>query len=365
MALLTRIWTENLRNLDQQSLELSSGLNLIYGCNGAGKSSVLEACHLLAKGRSFRTQRLKQIIRQEAAHCSVAGEVDGLVWGRSQIAVVVDAQGRRSRLNGHWVNQHWDIAQRLPLLIFHGAGLNLLTGPPEERRRLLDWGGFFLSPDFANHWQQWRRAHEQRNAAIKSGHHVIAERFEPILAQAGEQITNLRQDFVHYLQNNLSHVLSQQVLGHLSGHVKLSFRRGWALDAGSLEQALWSQRARDMERGFTQSGPQRADLEIHVHQVPANEISRGEQKRVYLALLLAQGLALATKSPVPDTPIFLLDDLHAEMDASGVQQFMEVMQATQWQCLATTLHKTWAQQLMLASSARMFHVEHGEIECFT
>ena len=51
---LTHLRVRDLRCLASTDVEPHPRLNLITGLNGAGKSSLLEAIHLLAYGRSFR-----------------------------------------------------------------------------------------------------------------------------------------------------------------------------------------------------------------------------------------------------------------------------------------------------------------------
>lgn len=61
--MITKLTVSNLRNITELSLQPISGINLILGENGSGKTSVLEAIHLLAMGRSFRTRSLKNAVQ--------------------------------------------------------------------------------------------------------------------------------------------------------------------------------------------------------------------------------------------------------------------------------------------------------------
>ena len=61
---LVKLQLSDFRNIQHASLALSPGLNILVGCNGSGKTSVLEAIHYLGLGRSFRTHLTGRVIRQ-------------------------------------------------------------------------------------------------------------------------------------------------------------------------------------------------------------------------------------------------------------------------------------------------------------
>jgi DNA replication and repair protein RecF len=181
---------------------------------------------VLGLGRSFRTHRLARVVQAGATGFAVAAELDDAHHGRSRVAVEWSGQ-RRSRLNGQWLEGHWDIARRLPLVAVHADSFELLTGPPEERRRLLDWGGFYVDPEFAREWRTWRRAHEQRNAALRQHDGRAAERFEGVAAGAGTRLTAMRARFVQDLAGHLRGVSTESLRQGLQGGIEVTFRQGW------------------------------------------------------------------------------------------------------------------------------------------
>jgi len=358
--MLSELWSRGVRNLVEGRIRPGPGLNLFVGANGSGKTSLLESCHVLALGRSFRTHRLARVACSGRPDFAVAAEVHDPHFGRSRIAVEWSGE-RRSRLNGQWIEGHWEIVRRLPLVAVHAGSFELLTGAPEERRRLLDWGGFFVDEAFAPEWQTWRRAHEQRNAALRQQDGASAARFEVVAAAAGTRLTGMRDRFVQRLAAYLGDGATAALRRGLEGEIDVSFRQGWPEDEGLLE-AYARSRPSDLERGFGQIGPQKADLDIRVAGRSIREASRGEQKRVLNALVISQGLVQVASGPKGLTPLLLLDDAVAEMDESGVGGIMEAVAALEWQCLATTVDEDWARAVFgIHANSRMFHVKHGVV----
>ena len=72
---LSEITITNLRCIEHAHLRLPPGLTLVYGGNGSGKTSLLEAIFVLGRGRSFRTRNSERLIRRGQAHMRVTGEV--------------------------------------------------------------------------------------------------------------------------------------------------------------------------------------------------------------------------------------------------------------------------------------------------
>jgi DNA replication and repair protein RecF len=358
--MLTELWCEGVRNLAEKSIRPGPGLNLFVGANGSGKTSLLESCYVLGLGRSFRTHRLARVACSERPHFAVAGEIQDRHYGRSRIAVEWSGE-RRSRLNGQWINGHWEIVRRFPLMAVHAGSFDLLTGAPEERRRLLDWGGFYVDPAFASEWQNWRRAHEQRNAALRQHDAQSAASFEKVAAVAGTRLTGMRERFAHRLGEFLRDDATAALRRGLQGEIDIAFRQGWP-EGEPLLETYARGRPSDLERGFGQSGPQKADLDIRVAGRSIREASRGEQKRVLNALVVSQGLVQAASGRDGLSPLLLLDDAVAEMDEAGLGGIMEAVAALGWQCLATTVDLEWAAEVAgNRPGTMMFHVKHGVV----
>ncbi len=351
---------QGIRNLADTQLSLSSGVNVFFGDNGAGKTSLLEAIHILAMARSFRLARTRTVVAHEADELLVVG--DHALLGR--IAVRRTQKGQyQIRLRGEPINSLAELVHNLPLQLIHSDSFLLLEGSPGDRRQFLDWGVFHQSSAFHEDWQRLQKSLKNRNSLLRSGRidRSELEVWEREYEAAAERIDGYRKTYLKGFVPCFHQVLAQLIdLPELRIH----YYRGWDKDR-PLHDVLEQQRERDTKLGYTQSGPQRADMRIKVGKInAADELSRGQQKLVVCALKIAQSLFLQQQQEQPT--IFLIDDLPAELDHHHIRKLGELMEGLNSQVFMTCvdpepLKHFWKHP----NQVRMFHVEHGEIRLVT
>ncbi|EHQ52537.1 DNA replication and repair protein RecF [Ectothiorhodospira sp. PHS-1] len=353
---LTRLDIFNLRLFEKSRLEPSAGLNLVVGENASGKTSLLEAVHVLATGRSFRTQRMEPVIRHGARDLMVTGRLR--VDGR-QISLGIRKGGGRTvaRINGKTVRSQSELAQALPLQVIHPDSHALLSGSPAERRGFLDWGVFYQSPESMAHWQNYRRALIQRNEALRRGLNDKAlDIWEALLAQSGEAMDRAR---LSYLDTLLRHVRELETLLPGNEGVDIAYRRGWR-EGVDLKTLLQTARPREREMGYTLSGPHRADVVFRRGDVLlADGASRGQQKSAVLLLRLAQVAAFRGVSG--RSAVVMVDDLPSELDEVHRDAVLALLRGLDCQVFVTAIDARQIDALGW-SSFRMFHVEHGRLK---
>jgi DNA replication and repair protein RecF len=353
------------RNLHSQSLRELTGVNIFYGANGSGKTSLLEAVHLLGLARSFRTGQTKSVITHGFDACTVFGEI--LRPDESVLAVGVSRtrdSGLDAKIGGERVQTRADLAQLLPLQVIHADSFNILTGAPLERRQFMDWGVFHVEHRFFETWQRFQKSIKQRNSLLRRGN-IDASMLRPWdeqLAAAGELIDTARAEYVETLSPIFSEILKQ--LSTRLSAVELRYRRGWE-KGKSLGDALAQSEAADIQQGFTHVGPQRADIRVLADgKLAADSLSRGQLKLVVCALKLAQGRLLALSGGRACT--YLIDDLTAELDLAHSVQVAALLEEMDAQLFVTCIEQSDAEAIWPATAGgdpcAMFHVEHGKIE---
>ncbi len=339
------------RNLHDTSVEFDPACNIISGRNASGKTSLLEAIHVLARVRSFRTARLDRVRSEGLSPLRVQGRVDdGGV--RHWLGVGRDGGGTRVRIDGADARGFSELARLLPVQVMNTESHRLLQDGPSARRSYLDWTVFHVEQEYHRIWQRYDRGLRQRNAALRSSDLRSVRALEPQLVTAAQGVDVLRQASVVRLKPLIAAYL-RRWLPDVS--VDLSYRRGWRQQQ-SLAAALGEQRESEHSRGYTMVGPHRADVQIRVDGVEAQyRLSRGQQKLVAIALLLAQAdLISAAHGP---RPVLLVDDLPAELDALHRDLVMEGFLCAQGQLFLTTIEPAW----LPVSSARRFHMEQGHL----
>jgi DNA replication and repair protein RecF len=227
----------------------------------------------------------------------------------------------------------------------------LISGAPDGRRRLLDWGVFHVEPAFLDTWRRYSRTLKQRNAALRDRNIRVLDSLDTLLARLGEQLNAFR---VAYFEQLIFAFNGQMNAGteELKG-VTLEYHLGWKGD--SLLEALSRSRKRDLEQGATSQGPHRADIVLTKEQRPIRTLlSRGEQKSFAANLLLTQARLLSSRG---EAPLVLLDDLASEFDRQHVESVLE----SALDCGG----QVWVTGTAAPTSTRRhtaFHVEHGAVQ---
>lgn len=357
---LTELQVDRLRNLRQARLALEPGINVITGDNGAGKTSLIEAVHLLSHGRSFRSVAADALIQVGADRFEVfvrARDGGGRV---TTLGVARDGQSWTLRHNAQPVPLLTDFVRHLAAVTVEPNSHTLITGPAEVRRRYLDWLLFHVEPDFLVGWRRYLRALKQRNAGLQrrlSDAELAV--WEAEMSAAGELIHRQRVGLLTRLQARV--VDSLAAFAPSLVPLRWSYRAGWPSQFGNFADALADGRGADRERGFTGRGPHRADWRVAFPGGLGHaELSRGQAKLVALACLLAQ--ADFYREVAGSWPVLLFDDLASELDQTHQGQVLSWLRDSAAQVLVSgTETPTGWRDLLPADSAR-FHVEQGEVQ---
>jgi len=360
--LIQRLQVQNVRNLSRINLEALQSINIFYGTNGSGKTSLLEAVHLLLMGRTFRHAQFTPLLTEGQDECVVFAEL--LAEDSRKIALGLSRRqdGKPTiRLDAARLQTLAEIVQVAPIQVLNTDTFEMLAGGPSQRREYLDWGLFHVEPRFFPIWRLAQRALKQRNSLIRHGK-IDRDQlglWSREYARYGEQLDGLRDGYFAELLPRCRRILSD-LSPTVGDRLEVVYFRGWATDK-ALEALLVEGIDRDLQQGFTRSGPHRADLRVTVGANAAAEtLSRGQLKIVVAGFYLAQAELLRDSSN--KRSIFLIDDLAAELDDYHRRQFCAQLQRLNLQVLATCIERDelidcWQEPEQLA----VFHVEQGKI----
>jgi DNA replication and repair protein RecF len=346
---LATLSVRNVRCLTSAELELGPGQNLVWGANGSGKTSLLEAIFLLGRGRSFRTRNSERLIRR--------GESQLLVVGRTRepeqtIGVQVERHVPTiAKVGGVFVDSLGALSQSFPVQAIDPSVHRLVEEGGTARRRWMDWAVFHVEHAFLENWGRYAKALKQRNAALRSAPSQVAA-WEPELLRLGMLLADSRRRLLERLTPYW-----HQVVQRLTGlNVELVYMQGWAREL-TFAEAMSAARPRDGARGLTHVGPHRGDVQIRLGAANARDVlSRGQQKLVAVAMILAQ---LSMLRELFDTvPTLLLDDPAAELDEERTALFIEEVERLRCQLVFTSLTPDRG---LFGRPDRTFHVEHGNV----
>ena len=350
---LQQLAIQNLRNIKKAEIEPVSGLNLVFGDNAAGKTSILEAIHVLATARSFRTLHADQIINHNSKSLIITG-LQQSSTGLDRIGIERSKSGIRLRLNGSDINKTSLIAQKIPLQIINPEAHRLLEQGPKIRRKMMDWGVFHVEQQFSDIWRLYNRVLRQRNSALRQGNTKVATILNPQMIDISKDIDQKRQQYVNRLQEYIKLYCSEL----FQQTPEIEYFRGWNREK-SLEELLAAGIQMDLDRGYTGYGPHRAEIRFKFDgKLAQTVLSRGQQKMLVSSVIMAQ-VALFQE----DTGRYctlLVDDLPAELDNEHRQKLLEMLWRTKAQLFVTVTEPELV-DLSPWKTSKMFHVKHGII----
>jgi DNA replication and repair protein RecF len=359
---ISELRLDHFRNFLELHIRPSSSFNLIYGDNGAGKSSLLEAIHLLGYGRSFRTNKPNTLIHSDfhtaTSFCRFQQDGEQQSLGASRHK----DDGFLFNVDGEKTRRVSDIAKILPIQIFTPQSSDLIVGAPMLRRRFIDWLVFHVEHSFYAASNAYANALLQRNALLKLCGTLGTKRFieqdvwSPMVLRHGNIITDLRNHYLKALELQLKRLYSEF---RPDVEVELRYNQGWE-SSNSLEESLYHKLDRDLFRGTTSSGPHKADIQFFLNGKLASEyLSRGQLRVLVSLLLIAEVRVLKEKTN--KSCIFLVDDIAAELDTTTREFFLDTIVAEETQVFVTAIEK---QQLSFAEkykNKKVFHVKHNSV----
>lgn len=374
------------RSWAQVDLTLHPGVTTIIGSNGRGKTNLVEAIGYLATLGSHRVATDAPLVMQGAASATVQATV--VRDGRSTLLEIDITPGKanKARLNRNAVTRPRDLLGSLTTVLFAPEDLALVKGDPDVRRRFLDDILISRTPRFAGVRADYERVLKQRNTLLKSslaarrGGRVpdaalaTLEVWSHSLATLGAELTHGRLSLVADLLPHVTH--AHDVVSDQQGPVTFTYNayasqvtQLLGRDSGvphqdQIETALLeaiAQRGQDeLDRGVTLVGPHRDDLQIDLRGMPAKGYaSHGESWSIALALRLGCFDLLTDPSDPGSTPVLILDDVFAELDARRrrrlVEQIVRAEQVIITAAVASDVPEVLAGRRLQIDDARVIH----------
>jgi DNA replication and repair protein RecF len=348
---IKKLKIENLRNLARVDIEPDPRLNVLSGANGAGKTSVLESMVVLSRGRSFRTNQASELIGPIGDSFRVFAESFNQAEKKHRLGLQRSGKHWRARKDGNDLSQLSQLTRDLPLVLMEPNSHLLVSGPPEIRRKYLDWGMFHVEHEFLNTWRRFSKILKQRNAALRFRQEEVLDSIDAVFSELGTRLGRFRRLHSDTISEKVQFLLKE--LDSDLENVRLEYNDGWAKE--TLAESLAEGREGDLVRGATGSGPHRADIVLFRKDVSARSVlSRGEQKLLSAALLLSQADILSERG---EKPIILLDDLASEFDRRHFESVLSRAQKTGGQVWVSGTRND-----LIEADHKVFHVEHGEVQ---
>lgn len=333
------------------------GCTAIFGPNGSGKTNLLEATYFGLTGRSFRTADRRDLIPFGGDFARVVVSISGDDGVEHEFLTATSrAEQTRTTLDGARVERSEADLHRPAVSVFSPDRLELVKGPPANRRAHLDR---FIGARW-NHRSDLRkefgRVLAQRNALLAGvarggGSASGLDTWDHQFARTGAELCASRAEAGDLLAPNYRQAC--EALG-LEGENLLEYRPAAGTDEASLLSGLEVRRDRDLEAGRTTWGPQNDELRLERDGRQLRRFgSQGQQRLGLLALLFAERKTLVEAGN--PTPLLLLDDVMSELDSERREALIEQL-AVGGQAFITA-----AEESLLPDSSKLTTIPFSEL----
>jgi DNA replication and repair protein RecF len=354
LVFVRNVTLRQVRNLEEQTVELAPGLNLFLGPNAQGKTSFLEAVGLLARGRSFRTDDLGEVALRGGTSFAVEGQAAaadretrlGLAWTRGARRFSVDERPAAPR----------EYQGRLEACVYSTDRLRIVHGPMRERRQHVDRSGAALSAAYRQNLRDYERIVRQRNAALEAGRRDAAA-WDERLQEEGGRLRARRLQYVARLDQALASAFRPAGETYaIAAEPAAAASFSEAEHQRRLAEEVRQNAARERAAGRSLVGPHRDAVHLLVNGVDATLASSGQVRSFLLAL--TEATLRVYREQTGNAAVALLDDLDSELDAPRARAVCRAL-AGHGQTLVTSAHPEWAAALI--EEGRTFQVAGGRV----
>ena len=352
---IKKLKIHNLRNIKHREFKFDKRINIFYGSNGAGKTSILESIYFLSSGKSFRKGNFKHLINFNSDSLTVYAEcLNNHETNTHTFAVNKNSKGNwKAKHNNSKIKSQSIITNLLPTVAIDPEVYRLVDFGPLYRRNYLDWLVFHVKHDYLILWKKVYKCVKQLNTLYKyKGSSSEIEIWENNFLLFSNELNNIRENVFNQIKPKILELslYMQEEINDLS----IDFKQGWSSDS-TLDKQLKLDRSKNFKYGQLQHGPQKMDIKISTGKYQASQtLSRGQKKILSITFYMAFiDLLLETTNK---SPILCLDDFDAEIDKNKLLKAARFFNEKKTQVFITSVQKEKISQVF--PNAGMFHVEH-------
>ncbi|HEV8436258.1 MAG TPA: DNA replication and repair protein RecF [Thermoanaerobaculia bacterium] len=352
--ILRSLTTESFRNLAAGEIPFHAAVNIVLGRNGQGKTNLLEAVYFLATTKSFRTNRIASVFRFDSPSVYVAGALERHGVTRTLSVGLEHAEARRRVLmiNGEKIALPAYL-NAMSVFAYSQSRLEILRGAPEEKRRFLDRGIASINAQYLEQLSRYLRVLKQRNALLAEDPTASSlDAWNDELVSAAAPIHRARAAYAQEIGAAFAKIVETH--GYHVRDLEIVYRGSGEEDA--LRETLARIRRHELRARMTLTGPQRDTIDFLVGGRNAAEVlSGGELKMIVLFLKFAKVELFRARHDEP--PLFLLDDIDAELDLEVLQKLLSGL-PSKTQVFATSAKESFLHALEAGPHRRLI-IENG------
>lgn len=329
-------------------------INIFYGDNGSGKTSVLEAIYFLSTGKSFRSKRNKHLINHNNKSLSLFTEFsEDINTQNKSIGISLNTKNKKQiKLNLSNLKNQSETAHQLPVVSIDPDSYLFLDKPPQFRRSFLDWLVFHVKPNYLKTWTLTSRCQKQLNASYREKKTDQLDYWQDQYIHYGNQLNELRVETYELLSKKV--ILKVKTFIPELIDFNLMYFKGWSKEF-TLEQLLTKESNKNLLYGSLLSGVHKMDIKCFVGNKPASEVlSRGQKKLISIIFYLCFIELINEVHCV--NPILCIDDMDAELDTIKTNVLCDFIKHTNNQVFISTVAPEKINSIF--KEVGLFHVKH-------
>ena len=349
----------NFRNLIDGSVKFFPKLNLFFGKNGQGKTSLLEAVYFNATGKSFRTSKANEMMKYGVKRTGVYIVYRDNI-GKKTLTVKFNDNKKEYYYNNKKV-PYDEFYGKLNVVTYIPEDIVLITGSPSIRRTFFDGEIAQTNSEYFQDLKNYNKLLKIRNKYLKEERTKDTEYlvYEDEFIKYGAKVIEKRLEYVQKISIilNLNYrklfdnkkELSLSYECHLGNIKKLSLKEIEKL----LREKIKKNFSQEKRYGFSLCGPQKDDFLfiLNGHEAKSTA-SQGEKKSIIFSLKLSEiDMVIREKK---ENPVLIIDDISSYFDSNRKESILNYLEKRNIQVLVSSTGD-------LGIDSNDFYVEGGEI----
>ena len=325
---IKKIKLKNFRNYSEQEIDLSKDINVFYGQNAQGKTNIVESIFLCSLGKSFRTNKEKELIKFNEKNTQI--EIECQKKDREGKVIFSIGEKKEVSINNVKIKKMSKILGKINIVLFSPEDINILKDGPAKRRKFINILISQIRPKYVYNYNIYLKLLEQRNNYLKkiednNFDENLLDIYDEKLAEYGFIINRYRNEFIDKIKEKINSI--HKNITEEKEEIKIKYISDCE-EKESFLKKIKENRKNDIERGYTSCGIQRDDIYFFINGKKVDIYgSQGQQRTTILSLKLCELEII--KEEIGEEPILLLDDFMSELDEKRKNNFLKNMKDMQ------------------------------------
>lgn len=355
---LEELMTQNYRILKSEKIKFNEKMNLIYGKNAQGKTSIIEAIYFIATGKSFRTKKNIDQIKHHEKRMLIFAKTN-----KAAYSLELKNDKRSFYINKNSV-KYSDYIGEILCVYFIPEDIEIITGSPVIRRRFFNYEIAQVDKFYLKKILTFQKVLKVRNNLLKEKNiqNSIFEIYEDKFIDLTVDIILLRNEYIlkisEILQEKYKELFDKEKKVEIRYESFYSLKENQTKEEIRLEikELITKKRQMEINYGYSQIGPQKDEYSFYINNQKVKSFaSQGEKKSIIFALKLSQIEYI--QNIKNESPIFLIDDIASYFDEIRKNNILHYFSQKNIQSFLTSTQKLDVD----VEGVKVFELSEGQI----